>query len=86
MGPKHLTPAEMWIQSGLPEDTHFADQLRILSIIFPYVNRIREESKTAKEMPAEILEKAASNVDYLRNYDVYFPSFNGICRTNYADF
>lgn len=54
VGPKHLKPVEMWIQSGLPEDTHLADQLRILSIIFPYVDRIREESKTATEMPAEI--------------------------------
>ncbi|MHC4133303.1 MAG: hypothetical protein ACYSR3_15165 [Planctomycetota bacterium] len=54
MGPKHLTPAEMWIQSGLPEDTHLATQLRIVSILFPYVDLIREESKTAKEMPAEI--------------------------------
>lgn len=54
VGPKHLTPAEMWIQSGLPEDTHLADQVRILSILFPYVDRIREESKTAQKMPAEI--------------------------------
>ena len=54
VGPEHLTPAEMWIQSGLPEDTHLADRLRILSILFPYADRIREESKTAQKMPAEI--------------------------------
>ena len=54
VGPKHLAPAEMWLQSGLPEDAHLADRLRILSILFPYVDLIREESKTAKDMPAEI--------------------------------
>jgi epoxyqueuosine reductase QueG len=54
VGPKHLTPAEMWVQSGLPEDNHLPENLRILSMIFPYVDRIRKESKSAKEMPAEI--------------------------------
>jgi len=54
VGPKHLTPVEMWVQSGLPEDPHLAARLRILSILFPYVNLIREESKTAKQLPAEI--------------------------------
>jgi epoxyqueuosine reductase QueG len=54
VGPKHLTPAEMWVQSGLPEDNHHPGHLRILSIIFPYVDQIRKESKKAKEMPAEI--------------------------------
>ena len=54
VGPEHLTPAEMWVQSGLPEDNHLPGDLRILSIIFPYVDLIREESKTAKDLPAEI--------------------------------
>ena len=54
VGPKHLTPAEMWLQSGLPGDPDIAARLRTVSIIFPYVERIRNESKTAKTMPAEI--------------------------------
>jgi epoxyqueuosine reductase QueG len=54
VGPKHLTPAEMWLQSGLPHDQQIAGRLRTVSIIFPYVDRIREESKTARRMPAEI--------------------------------
>ena len=54
VGPKHLTPAEMWLQSGLPYDPDIAARLRAISIIFPYVERIREESKAAEKMPAEI--------------------------------
>ena len=54
VGPRHLTPVEMWVQSGLPQNRDIAGQLLILSIIFPYVDRIREESKTAQKMPAEI--------------------------------
>ena len=54
VGPKHLTPAEMWLQSGLPDDPDIAARLRTVSIIFPYVERIREESKAAEKMPAEI--------------------------------
>ena len=54
VGPEHLTPAEMWRQSGLAADSHPPERLRILSIIFPYVDLIREASKTATEIPAEI--------------------------------
>ena len=54
VGLKHLTPAQMWIQSGLPDDPDLAARLRTVSIIFPYVDLIREESKTALKMPAEI--------------------------------
>jgi len=54
VGPKHLTPAEMWLQSGLPDDPDISARLRKISVIFPYVERIREESKSAQKMPAEI--------------------------------
>jgi epoxyqueuosine reductase QueG len=54
VGPKHLTPAEMWVQSGLPDEEGLASRLRIVSILFPYVELIRQESKNAVEMPAEI--------------------------------
>jgi epoxyqueuosine reductase QueG len=54
VAPEHLTPAEMWVASGLPGDDNLAGRLRVLSIIFPYVGRIREEGKKAETMPAEI--------------------------------
>ncbi len=54
VGPKHLTPPEMWLQSGLADVQDLAARLRIVSIIFPYVDRIRAESKTSRKMPAEI--------------------------------
>lgn len=50
---EHMTPAEMWAKSGF-EDEDPAASLRTVSIVFPYVDRIREESKTATKMPAEI--------------------------------
>ncbi|MBW2063019.1 MAG: epoxyqueuosine reductase [Deltaproteobacteria bacterium] len=54
VAPEHLTPAEVWIRAGHPEMNDLAPRLRIVSIIFPYVNHIREESKDATMMPAEI--------------------------------
>jgi epoxyqueuosine reductase QueG len=55
VAPEHLTPADMWIQSGLSDDRNIAARLRIVSIVFPYVSKIREEGKkNDKEMPPEI--------------------------------
>jgi ferredoxin len=54
VGPEHMTPAEMWVKSGLPEAADLASRLRTLAIIFPYVDLIREESKEIEGMPAEI--------------------------------
>jgi len=54
VAPEHLTPAEMWTASGLPNDSGLAARLRILSIVFPYVRLIREEGRKAEAMPAEI--------------------------------
>ncbi|MCP4749784.1 MAG: epoxyqueuosine reductase [Proteobacteria bacterium] len=53
VGPEHLTPLEMWTASGLVGDMDLAPRLRILSIVFPYSKRIREEGKKAKRMPAD---------------------------------
>ena len=39
--PEHLTPAEMWTQSGLPGENNLAARLRIVSIVFPYSSEIR---------------------------------------------
>ncbi|MCP4753668.1 MAG: hypothetical protein GY866_22520 [Proteobacteria bacterium] len=54
VAPEHLTPAEMWVQSGLPDGRDLPPRLRILSIVFPYVDRIREEGKKAEDYPADI--------------------------------
>lgn len=54
VGPKHLTPAEMWAACGLSEPDDFPKNIRIVSIIFPYSTRIREASKSELVMPAEI--------------------------------
>ncbi len=54
VSPDHLTPLEMWTASGMAVQGDRDDHLRIISIIFPYVKRIREESKTATIMPADI--------------------------------
>jgi epoxyqueuosine reductase len=59
---EHMTPLEMWTAGGLAEKGDTADRLRNLSIIFPYVKRIRDESKkhirdeseSEPKMPAEI--------------------------------
>jgi len=54
VAPEHLTPVEMWIQSGTGSDKDTAATLRNLSIIFPYVKKIRDESASAEKMPADI--------------------------------
>jgi epoxyqueuosine reductase len=54
VGPEHMTPLEMWLAAGPADDDNRADRLRLVSIIFPYVHRIRRASQTAREFPAEI--------------------------------
>ena len=55
IAPEHLTPAEIWTQSGFPEDENIPARLRVVSIVFPYVSRIREEGEKNKEdTPPEI--------------------------------
>jgi epoxyqueuosine reductase QueG len=59
---EHLTPLEVWTADGLWDQKDTASRLNILSIIFPYVKHIRDESKTkirseresAPVMPADI--------------------------------
>jgi len=52
----HLTPAELWVESGFPDEENIATRLRILSIVFPYASRIREGGKSSndKKMPTEM--------------------------------
>lgn len=51
----HLTPVEMWVRNGLPNDERLAPRLRILSIVFPFDRHIREQcNKNDKPMPLEL--------------------------------
>ena len=52
--PRHMTPAEMWLASDCPEESNLASQLRIISVVCPFSNQIREESMKAEDFPAEI--------------------------------
>lgn len=54
MAPEHLTPFEMWTENGLARDDDADRELRIVSIAFPYVKQIRDESAKAVTMPADI--------------------------------
>jgi epoxyqueuosine reductase QueG len=57
VGPEHLTPLELWLKEGQRECE--ASKLRVVSIVFPYVSKIRNESIKIKRtsellVPAEI--------------------------------
>ena len=47
--PEHLTPIELWVACGQKELP--VSSLRIVSIIFPFVDKIRKESKNFIELP-----------------------------------
>lgn len=53
IAPEHMTPAEMWATCGFKDDAPAA-RLRTVSMVFPYVRRIREEGGKATGMPAEV--------------------------------
>ncbi|MFX0035700.1 MAG: hypothetical protein ACFE9I_08680 [Candidatus Hermodarchaeota archaeon] len=57
VGPEHLNPLDLWLAEG--QGKIHASELRVVSIVFPYVDKIRNESKNIKErgklkLPAEI--------------------------------
>ncbi len=52
--PRHLTPLELWIADGITENKTTASKLRIISIVCPFTEEIRQESMKAINMPAEI--------------------------------
>jgi epoxyqueuosine reductase len=54
VAPEHLTPVEMWSANGFEADPASGAGLRVLSVLFPYVDKIRQESRDAQKMPAEI--------------------------------
>lgn len=55
VSPDHLTPAELWVQSGFSDGNDLAKKLRILAVIFPYNPHIREIGRENEgRMPTEI--------------------------------
>ncbi len=57
VGAEHLTPLELWQTEG--QESLSASNLRVISIVFPFVDRIRNESINIKsidrvKLPAEI--------------------------------
>lgn len=52
--PEHLTPVEMWVKTGLPDEAGLAERVRVLSIVFPFHPGIRKAGKAARDMPPEI--------------------------------
>ena len=57
VGPEHLTPLKLWLAEG--QEKLPASNLRVVSIVFPFSDKIREESKNVKKflrvtLPAEI--------------------------------
>lgn len=54
VGEEHYTPAELWLADGLPDQEGLMSKLRVVSIVFPFVDEIRKVSKDAEKIPAEI--------------------------------
>ena len=71
VGAEHFTPLEMWNKCG--QEELLANQLRILSIVFPYVKKIREESKKIIQLPRLTLPADIYSVgrNYANEFMVY---------------
>jgi len=71
VGPEHFTPLEMWNECG-QEDLP-PNQLRILSIVFPFVKKIRDESKNIIQLPRVTLPADIYSVarNYANEFMVY---------------
>ena len=53
VAPEHLTPLELWLAEG--QEKIPPSNLRVVSIVFPFVDKIRKESKNAIKLPRVIL-------------------------------
>jgi len=66
VSPEHLAPAEAWTLSGQPAHDPLPSRLRIVSIVFPYAQEIREQgNQTVGAMPPEIYCVAPNFADRL---------------------
>ncbi|UCD01800.1 MAG: hypothetical protein JSV23_01915 [Promethearchaeota archaeon] len=64
ISPEHLTPFELWLTEN--QESVPASKLRVISIVFPFVDKIREESKNVKNFRGVILPAEIYSVG--RNY------------------
>jgi len=53
VGPEHLAPIELWQKNNMPKTAHDGESLLVVSIIFPFTERIRSESLHAVKIPAD---------------------------------
>jgi len=84
IGLEHLTPLELWIEEGF--ERVIASNLRIISIVFPFSDKIRTESKNVKKylqvtLPAEIYcvgrnYATAFQIETCRQVIEYFKRYN----------
>jgi len=68
VGPEHLTPLEMWVGSG--QDQLSASDLYVVSIVFPFTDKIRRESNNPIVLPRITLP--AETYSVARNYGNVF--------------
>lgn len=71
IGQKHLTPLEMWIASG--QDQLSASDLYVVSVVFPFVDKIRKESNNPIVLPKITLPAEIYSV--ARNYGNEFKRY-----------
>lgn len=64
VGPEHLTPIELWLACGQKDIPSL--QLRVISIVFPFVKKIRDESENPIVLSKVILPAEIYSVG--RNY------------------
>jgi ferredoxin len=62
--PEYLTPLELWV--GCDQKEIHASNLRVVSIVFPYIDKIRKESKNVVELKRITLPSEMYSVG--RNY------------------
>ena len=61
---EHMTPLELWLVEG--QEKIQPSDLRIISIVFPFVDKIRKESKNTTKLPRVVLP--AEIYSLARNY------------------
>jgi hypothetical protein len=71
IGPKHLTPIEVWLDSGFPNKPDLSSELRILSIICPYVDKIRQTGSKAVVKRDDVVSSTLKNGEKI---DVVLPA------------
>ncbi|MFX1299294.1 MAG: hypothetical protein ACFFD2_31075, partial [Promethearchaeota archaeon] len=74
IAPEHMTPIELWLAEG--QEKIQPSDLRIISIIFPFVDKIRKQSKNVTKLSRVVLPAEIYSLG--RNYANAFKK--DICR------